>query len=289
METIIGPGAVVVGVDGTTGSEIAVHWAASHAQDTDSALVIAHATGASPATGELLNGEEGRRRARAAAHKLTAHAMTLAEQASPGVEVDTLVQVADARQLLVDLSAQASILVVGTRGRGPVKSLVLGSVSVAVAARARCPVAVVREVEPEEEGPRAVIAGVDDSPTMDEVLALAYDLAECQGRPLEVVHCWQMGGHVSGKGTYSAWLRELNDREQMLDDAMALQAEKHPDVRASRHLMEDEPLPALLDRSEAAAVLVVGSRGRSWARAVIGSVSRAVLERARCTVVVARS
>lgn len=156
------------------------------------------------------------------------------------------------------------MVVVGTGGRGPVKSLVLGSVSATVAAHARCPVAVAREVKSDDEAPRAVIAAVDDSPTTDEVLALAYELAECQGRPLEVVHCWQMGGHVSGKGTYSAWLRELSDREQMLDDAMALQTEKHPDVRASRHLTEDDPVWTLVDRSGDAAVLVVGSRGRSW-------------------------
>ena len=97
METTIRPRAVVVGVDGSAASESAVRWAAGRAQDTNSPLVIAHATGAAPATGDLLNRQEGRRRARAAAHKLTAHAMTLAGQASPGVETDTLVQVADAR------------------------------------------------------------------------------------------------------------------------------------------------------------------------------------------------
>lgn len=289
MTITIAPGSVVVGVDGSRGNEVAVRWAARRAQDTNSRLVIAHAVGTTPASGDVLNPEEGRRRSRAAARTVAADARLLAERTVANLEIDTVVRMGDARQALLDLSTSASVVVVGTRGRGPVKSLVLGSVSAAVASHAVCPVAVVRPGAPDDAGPRPVVAGVDGGPTTGAVLGLAYDLADCEGRPLVVVLCWEMRGHLAGSGAYSTWVRERGDRERLLEEAMALHAEKHPDVRAQRQVVEDDPVLFLVERSREAAEVVLGSRGLSWARAVIGSVSRAVVERAVCTAVVVRS
>lgn len=289
MDIRITPGAVVVGVDGSPASESAVRWAARRAHDTNSPIVIAHAAAEAPVAGPLLNREEGRRQSRAAGAKLTARALRLACEAAPGIVPEVVAPISDPRQLLLGLSANASMVVVGTRGRGPISSLLLGSVSTALAAHALCPVAVVRPDKLEDQGPRPVVAGVDGGPATQAVLELAFDLADGSGRPLEVVHCRALPRGVSGRSGYAMWLRDLTDHEQMLDEAISRHAEKHPDVRFQRRVVEDDPVLALVERSEDAAAVVVGSRGLSWARSVIGSVSRAVVERAHSTVVVVRS
>ena len=62
----------------------------------------------------------------------------------PPVPVQPLVKQGNAAQVLIKQSADADLLVVGTRGRGGFRGLVLGSVSQHVAAYAKCPVTVVR-------------------------------------------------------------------------------------------------------------------------------------------------
>jgi nucleotide-binding universal stress UspA family protein len=61
----------------------------------------------------------------------------------PPVLVQPRVKQGHAAQVLIEQSADADLLVVGTRGRGGFKGLVLGSVSQHVAAYAKCPVTVV--------------------------------------------------------------------------------------------------------------------------------------------------
>lgn len=56
--------------------------------------------------------------------------------------IHSVLEMRDPREVLIDLSAKAAMIVLGSRGRGPVRSLLLGSVSVAVSQHARCPVSV---------------------------------------------------------------------------------------------------------------------------------------------------
>jgi nucleotide-binding universal stress UspA family protein len=59
------------------------------------------------------------------------------------VNITAVVEDGDPRQLLLRLAEQASLVVMGSRGRGPFRSLLLGSVTAAVAGRASCPVVVI--------------------------------------------------------------------------------------------------------------------------------------------------
>ncbi|HET8560746.1 MAG TPA: universal stress protein [Marmoricola sp.] len=281
-------GALVVGVDGSPASDRAVEWAAARAADTGATLLIAHACGEAPVAGEVVNREEGRRLARAAGRKIAGQAAQTARAVAPDLCTEVIAPLGDPRELLLELSEGASMVVVGTRGRGPIRSLLLGSVSSAVASHAHCPVVVVRAGEQEDHPPRPVVAGVDCGPRSDSVLGLAFELAETEGRPLEVLHSWQVQGPVHDHRGYVWSVRERSEEERQLEEMVTLHAEKHPDVHFVRHVVEEDPVAALVERSAEAALVVVGSRGRSWARSVMGSVSRAVVERAHCAVVVIR-
>jgi nucleotide-binding universal stress UspA family protein len=74
----------------------------------------------------------------------------------------------------------------------------------------------------------------------------------------------------------------------MLSESLAGYAEKYPDVPVTRHVVEGGAVKTLVDLSGDAWTVVVGSRGRTGARLLLGSVSRLVVERAQSTVVVVR-
>jgi nucleotide-binding universal stress UspA family protein len=117
-------GRVVVGTDGTALSEAAIRFAFAEARDRACGVTVVHAV--------------EREDQRAAAEILPA------EFAEPGRDVRTVVRAGLASLILIEESAGAELLVVGSRGRAGLGGMLLGSVSQAVVHRAHCPVAVVR-------------------------------------------------------------------------------------------------------------------------------------------------
>lgn len=95
--------------------------------------------------------EVDKRRLRDSAGEILNHVRTDLERTHP--ELTLAVRVADgtAEKALVDASAEAGLIVVGSRGRGAFQGMVAGSVSLAVIHRAHCPVVVIRGTEPPEE------------------------------------------------------------------------------------------------------------------------------------------
>lgn len=75
-------------------------------------------------------------------------AETVASVDGHGVEVEQIVVEGHPAEALVEASAEAEMLVVGSRGHGGFAELLLGSVSHACAQHARCPVAIVRTERP---------------------------------------------------------------------------------------------------------------------------------------------
>ena len=79
------------------------------------------------------------------------------------------------------------------------------------------------------------------------------------------------------------------DRQAPTSQAIAEWTAKYPDVDVRRHVMQGRPADILVDPSEGAALVVVGSRGRGgFSGLLLGSVSRNVVHRAHCPVVVVR-
>jgi nucleotide-binding universal stress UspA family protein len=137
---------VVVGVDGSPPSHKALAWAAAEAADHRADLVVVNAWEHTlpPPTGSVSVSERyvpdpSQRTPEDFLQEIT---KVLGED--PPVLVQPRVKQGAAAKVLIEESADADLLVVGTRGHGGFKGLVLGSVSQHVAAYARCPVTVVR-------------------------------------------------------------------------------------------------------------------------------------------------
>ena len=134
-------GRIVVGIDGSPTSTSALAWACDEADDRDAELVVAHVWDYAYAT------ELGSPTARDltevdAALQLEA-AVRIASARRAGPVVALLLEGSTASEL-ADQARRADLVVVGTRGRNPVRAAVFGSVSQAIAAHASCPTVVVR-------------------------------------------------------------------------------------------------------------------------------------------------
>ena len=186
------PGTIVVGIDGSPASRQALAWAADQALAEHRPLTLASAVGvATPAwpSGGTTLPLEYREALQAEARAAMTEARADLERRTPGLEVHVVIEPADPRSLLLQLSEHAAMIVVGSRGRGPVRSLVLGSVSVALTRHAACPVVVHPHLR---RGlvRNGIVVGADATPDSPAVLEFAYRQASVRDLPLLVVHCF---------------------------------------------------------------------------------------------------
>ncbi len=153
-------GRIVVGIDDSTGAQHALEWAAREAAAHGATLEVVYVYEHDPswmayAFDEGMSAaqvEAVRERMREEAEEAHKHAHDVVDRmlaaAEIGDGVSTEAVVLEGRRpaaRLVELSAGADLLVVGSRGRGGFSGLLLGSVSQQCVTHAECPVAVVRE------------------------------------------------------------------------------------------------------------------------------------------------
>jgi nucleotide-binding universal stress UspA family protein len=286
-------GSVVVGIDAARSSGCALDWAADRAALDHRELVLVHGTGhptveAVPAAGtgrpdpfELY--DDVASAGRAILHRATTRVVLR----QPDLNVHQAVVKLEPGQALVGLSDRAAMVVVGSRGRGHLLSLVLGSVSEDVAGRAACPVVVVRPQH--ETWPRAgVLVGTDGESHSESVLETAFHEAWLRAAPLTVVHTvWdavppQPPRHACGtvESTTVAVRRSLAA-------SVAPLAERYPDVRVAIELCHGIPAESLVAAAADQDLVVVGHHHRhGFDRLTHDSVALAVLEHATTPVVI---
>jgi len=141
------PQHLVVGVDGSPGARVALDWALDEARRKGARLTILHAYLLEVAwidRADIDRWCDAERRAAEAA--LAAIVKSLDVPA--GVEIETRVVEGNPVNVLIEASRDADLLVVGSRGRGGLVGLLLGSVSQRCVERAECPVVVVPRPSP---------------------------------------------------------------------------------------------------------------------------------------------
>ncbi|MEV5752678.1 universal stress protein [Actinoallomurus sp. NPDC052308] len=268
-----GTGPVTVGVDGSDESLTAVEWAADEARLRHAPLRIVHVFTLpmlyAPLGPPLLGSELDS--LRETSDQIARTAERRAQARAPELPVETTVLDGAPIPVLLQQAAHASLMVVASRGIGAVGRLLVGSTGVELAARAPCPVVVVRG-RPHKA--QRIVVGVDGSDPSLAALAYAFDEAALRGAELTAVHA-------------------VEDATVTADPALIEAIERHgrrlPDVPVDLVTVPAHPAEALINASAAADLLIVGSRGRGGFRGLLlGSVSQAVLHHADCPVAVRR-
>lgn len=282
-ETVPESKTIVVGYDGSAQAAQAVRWAAEQAALRKRPLHLVHCTlwplvthDLGPVPGLADSGLE--RSAQVTVEEGLAHA----KHAAPGVEVRTSLLYGWPSVHLPKISAGEELLVVGSRGIGGFVGLLVGSVSLEMAATAACPVAVIRSDE-HPDGPVVVAIDSSGSPAALEDACIA---AAVTGANLIIVH-------VQHAPAGYRLLRDPVDAhpaaEALLDAAVSTARGLAPGTTAERRLLTDTSIPrAILNASRGARLTVVGTKGHGFIKGTIGSTAHAVLHHAQGPVLVSR-
>ena len=283
-------GTIVVGVDGSDQSQRALAWAVEQASAEHRPLTLVHAINdVTPAYPEaaIAAPREAREALRAAGHEVLDRAHAAVERLAADLVVHEVFRLADPREVLLGLSRDAHLVVVGSRGRGKLRSLLLGSVGVALVRHAQCPVVVHR---PGNAGTvsNGVLVGADSSPESLAVLDFAYQEASLRGLPLTVLHCFRAIPAAAYGGYFiPEQIVDVESERLGLAESMAGFAEKYPDVRVHTEITNDAPQGAIVKLGERMNLIVIGSHqsGRV-SHMLFGMVSVSVVEHATCPVAV---
>ncbi len=276
---------VVVGIDEYPDNEPAVRWALADARTRHAPveLICAYrwlwSLPPLPLYADVADTEQEIRLA--AAQRLLAREAGFATAVDPSVQVRTVERDKNPVPCLIECSREAAVLVLGSRQLASVASQLLGSVSGAVAARAHCPVVVMRGTS---RPATPVLAGIDGSESSQPVLEFAFDHASRHGLGLDVLLAWP----PAYLDTFDVLETTIHPHAQAwLAEAVAGWRQKYPDVATTLTVVHDSPVPALLDRIADHGLVVVGTVGhRATVASLLGSVSQGVLHHSRCPVAV---
>ncbi|MER6573314.1 universal stress protein [Streptomyces sp. NPDC001093] len=279
---------LVVGVDGSDSCLLAVDWAVDEAVRHGVPLRFVHGSlweryeGALPGTGI------GRPSERVPAKHIVACAAERAERHNPDVKVTTEVVPEDAATALVREGDAAFAVVTGSRGRGRLKGLLLGSVGLAVAARAHCPVVVVRGDRAGLTGTHGrILLGLGDADTGSEALRFAFREADVRGSILDVVRAWRHPAFEAGGERSRAEEPADASAAALLDAALREPIAEYPRVRTHRSVLEGPASKVLVNRSAAADLVVIGTRRRTGHLGLqLGRVGHTLLHHAQCPVAI---
>jgi nucleotide-binding universal stress UspA family protein len=284
---------IVVGVDGSESAVHAVCWAADEARRSGAPLRLVHSheipVGYLPGFVDWPALHEA---VAAQGRTWLGRAREVAEDAAPEVAVHVVDVAGGAVPALVTESVDARLLVLGTRGLGGFGGLLIGSTAIEVAARAHCPVVVVRGIDTGTPS-GSVVVGVDGTPVGEAAITFAFAEASARETGLVAVHTWTdllLETAFAGGAADLDFSVLAQQAEEVLGERLAGWQEKYPDVPVTRHVSREHASRALLRHAESAQLVVVGSRGRGGFRGLLlGSTSQHLLHHAPCPVAVVRT
>ncbi|GAA2449448.1 universal stress protein [Streptomyces glaucus] len=282
---------ITAGVDGSQESLAGLAWAAREAVRRGLALRVVQAWRYEPQEG--VDAGDRDTQARWVRDAVTGAARTVTGL-HPGLEVSTEAPEGDTVGTLADAAAGSEMLVLGSRGHGPVVGFLLGSVGQQVIAEAARPVVLVRAGdEPAAEAAgREIVVGQHGGPE-DSAAALrfAFETAAARGATVRAVRAWTLPPVFAYSPGSLRLLDEAGGLEpyekKALAEALRPWRERFPDVPVVEHVEIGSAGQVLLSVAGRAQLMVVGRRARRTAvGARIGSVAHGVLHHARCPVAV---
>ncbi|MEV7144132.1 universal stress protein [Streptomyces tauricus] len=282
---------LVVGVDGSESSLHATDWAVDEAARHGLPIRLVHASMWERYEDVEQASRAGRPSDRVLAEMLAGSAAERARQRDPSVQVSTEIVPEDATTALLRAARNASRLVTGSRGRGELAGLLLGSVGLAVAARAHCPVIVVRGDKAALEATHErILLGAGDPAASGEAARFAFREAEARGCTLDVVRAWRCPAYESTDVPNMTGEPERYHEERasaLLDAIVHDGVADHCGVRVRKTTVEGPARKVLLQRSAAADLVVIGARRRHGHFGLqLGRVGHTLLHHADCPVAI---
>ncbi|MEV3860637.1 universal stress protein [Streptomyces sp. NPDC050095] len=265
---------VVVGVDGSVRSQVALDWAVQEARLRDVPLYVVHVA---PHCDQPLS-------ARLDA-QLTAP--------DPAAHAKSALLVGAALPVLLALGRSAEMLVLGVRGAGGHAGLAVGSVAHGVASASVCPVALVPAARfgcVPERRPDRVTLGIDARDPADRAIDFALAETRLRGARLHALHAWSYPATATAsplpipvsEHERATW----EDQEvQLLSDALRPWREKYAQVHVLEDVVRHSPADALLRASARAELLAVGRRRDDG----LGPAVDRLVQHGQCPVVVVPS
>ena len=280
---------VVVGINESPGAEAALRWAIGDARVRKVPIQLTYAYRWTYAFGQVPKfayvPDVDLHQSRDFAERIVTRMVGRVRELDPGIEVHGAAVDGPPARVLIDASRYASVLVLGSRHLRGLGSVMLGSVSAAVAARAACPSVVVRGPAGLPEERAGVVVGVDGTEASEAVLQFGFDHASRYKVPLRAVLCWHPDLLAA-----MMWRPEPPAPERVeawLSETLAGWREKYRDVELHAAVIREHPADGLVLASLSQHLLVVGSRGRhALPGTLLGSVSQGVLHHATCPVAV---
>lgn len=276
------PGTIVAGYDGSAEAAAAITWAAQQADLRGCPLHVVHVSiwpllthKLGPVPGVADSGLER------SAQAILEEGVGRAQAAAAGLDVQGTLLHGLPASYLAEISAGQEMVVVGSRGLGGFLGLLVGSVSLELAATASCPVAVIRpDLHP--GGPVVVAIDASGSPA---ALEDACALASAWQATLTIVHVHHVPAGYAQRNGPDAEAAAGEVLHAALHRARALA----PYVAVQGRVLTDASVPdAILKASDDARMLVVGTKGHGFLRETIGSTAHAVLHHARGPVLISR-
>jgi nucleotide-binding universal stress UspA family protein len=260
---------VVVGVTGLEESDAAVRWAARYTQLTGARLLLVHAwvwplytNNTGPVEGIQ---DSGLRRS---AELVLEHSADVAREVVPGLEVETDLVIGRSVDVMLNVSEDADLVVIGSRGLGRFLSLIVGSVGLTLAARGKAPTVIVRG-EGDPNGPVSI--AYNGTAHSENAIRQGVEMAKLFGRPLRVVH--QSDGSSSGG--------------DVVEKAKGLIARIDSSLEVSYEVMQ-QTRKGKLEISRKSFMYVTAPKRRSEVDEAIGSTTMGVLQNADTAVLLAR-
>jgi len=273
---------IAVGVDGSPSAERALTWAAAEAQRRQQGLDVVLAymipvgggTGGypSPLSGTEMDGYI------AAEQQILTGSVARVRQLYPELDVQEMLVPGAAAGALSDLSREASIVVVGSNGKGLVKRA-LGSVSSSLAHHAHCPIVIVPENEPSTN---SIVVGIDK--TVGSVRALRWSLetAALRGASVLVIAAWDYPTFaiVGVEVPMHPFAEQAADALEHIEAAMYSTDADDSGVTVDTDVREGAPDVVLIEASASADLVVVGA-GHG-----LGKMGAKIATHAQCPVVI---